>query len=127
MFRIDSSGNVLSGNFSAGIKNADLAQDVEVNPDCRYEFSFSARTNVREATLTALVYFVLDNGEEIEATRISIGAFNLPIADGSFNYYRRILPPTPFNAIAARIIFRGTTPGIPIQYVFVDDVSLNGI
>jgi len=127
VFRIEVPESVLSGDFSAGIKNAVLSQVVPISADCFYQFSFSARTNVSAATLTATVTFITFEGEEILATEIFIRAGSLPTVESVFNYYRRITARAPAGAVEARIEFAGTTPGIPYQYVFLDDVSFSGI
>ncbi|MCL2719571.1 MAG: hypothetical protein FWE14_12410 [Lachnospiraceae bacterium] len=127
-FRISAVENVLSGEFSAGIKNATMQQDIRINPDCFYHFSFSARSNDRTSSLTATVTYLDDNGNEIGlAAEVVIRPGGLPTTANVFNYYYRVTSQAPFNAAFARISFRAVTSGIPVEYVFVDDVSFYGL
>ncbi|MCL2052405.1 MAG: hypothetical protein FWG91_11875 [Lachnospiraceae bacterium] len=126
VFRI--SEDVLSGNFSAGIKNATAQQDVRVNPGCFYRFSFSARTNHSNSSLNAIVTFLDESQNEIEtAAEIIIRPSLLPISPSTFNYYSRVTKKAPPETFYARIRLRAYTSGNPSEYVFIDDVSLFGI
>jgi len=118
--------NVLSGAYSAGIKNATLSQVVPIKAGCFYRLSFSARTNSITSLLIAAVIFITAEGEEINATEIFIAGESLPTIEGVFNYYSRVTERTPVDAVAARISFTAATSSLS-RYVFLDNVSFSGV
>jgi len=127
VFRIDVPANVHTGISSVGMKNdTTLSQIVApIKESCHYQFSFFARADVSEASLTATAVFLTTDGGEIPAASIVIREGSMVSAEGVFGYYRAITERAPEDAVQVRITFRVTAPGI--SYVYIDDVSLSGL
>jgi len=127
MMQITDSGGVHSGESAVGMQDgAYLNQEVfDIQEDLYYELSFFAHSEGENAGVTANIYFITEDGDEVPAGEIVVRKRDIPDEKGVFSYYKVITSQTPADVECVRVTFEAAANAN--ELLVLDDVSFKAV